>query len=344
MNELASTTPANTYKAHAFRRGMPGVTRGELFLKPGEMLFAYADGALDLNFSAVRLRLGGTNTDQLFFEDPNHPDWTIYTNDLSVLKDPHLAGRADLRPELSKVTEQQKRWSWLLTVVAIGFLVLLGIVGLALSQKSRMVRAIATRIPISWEEDLGDKLYEQVKQSSKMVESDNADLDFVRERLLPVVTNSGFKFRFHVIEDKSINAFAIPGGHVFIHTGLLKAVGRPEELAGVLAHEIAHVTQRHAFRKLIESSGLYLVVQYFLGDATGIMAAIGNSSELLLKQKYSRDFEREADDVGWNYLVQAKIDPRGMLDFFQKLKAEEAKLPAGSGPGWDLLSTHPRRA
>ena len=320
---------------------MPGVTRGELFLKPGQILFAYADGALDLNFSAVRLRLGGTNTDQLFFEDPNHPDWTIYTNDLSVLKDPHLAGRADLRPELSKVTEQQKRWSWLLTVVAIGFLVLLGIVGLALSQKSRMVRAIAMRIPISWEEDLGDKLYEQVKQSSRMVETKNADLDFVRERLLPVVANSGFKFRFHVIEDKSINAFAIPGGHVFIHTGLLKAVGRPEELAGVLAHEIAHVTQRHAFRKLIESSGLYLVVQYFLGDATGIMAAIANSSELLLKQKYSRDFEREADDVGWNYLVQAKIDPRGMLDFFQKLKAEEAKLPAGSGPGWDLLSTHP---
>jgi predicted Zn-dependent protease len=226
-------------------------------------------------------------------------------------------------------------------VVAIGFLVLLGIVGLALSQKSRMVRAIAMRIPISWEEDLGDKLYEQVKQSSRMVETKNADLDFVRERLLPVVANSGFKFRFHVIEDKSINAFAIPGGHVFIHTGLLKAVGRPEELAGVLAHEIAHVTQRHAFRKLIESSGLYLVVQYFLGDATGIMAAIANSSELLLKQKYSRDFEREADDVGWNYLVQAKIDPRGMLDFFQKLKAEEAKLPAGSGPGWDLLSTHP---
>src|ERR1043166_2144754 len=92
----------------------------------------------------------------------------------------------------------------------------------------------------------------------------------------------------------------------------------------------------------MESSGVFFWVRYFfVGDATGILAAIANSSELLLKQKYSRDFEREADDVGWNYLVQAKIDPRGMLDFFQKLKAEEANLPAGSGPGWDLLSTHP---
>src|ERR1044071_2028666 len=121
MNETGST-PANTYKAHAFRRGMPGVTRGELFLKPGQILFAHAEGVLDLDAATVRLRLGGTNTDQLFLEDPNHPDWTIYTNDLSVLKDPHLADRSDLRPELNKVTEQRKRWSRLLTAVAIAFL------------------------------------------------------------------------------------------------------------------------------------------------------------------------------------------------------------------------------
>jgi predicted Zn-dependent protease len=133
-------------------------------------------------------------------------------------------------------------------------------------------------------------------------------------------------------------------GHIFIHTGLLKAADRPEELAGVLAHEMAHITRRHAFRKLIESSGLYLVAQYFFGDATGITAALANSSELLLKQKYSRDFEREADDTGWQYLVEAKIDPRGMIDFFEKLKADEAKSGSGSGTGPDLLSTHPSTA
>jgi predicted Zn-dependent protease len=144
-----------------------------------------------------------------------------------------------------------------------------------------------------------------------------------------------------VIDDTGLNAFAIPGGHVFIHTGLLQVVGRPEELAGVMAHEMAHVTQRHAFRKLIESSGLYLIVQYLFGDATGITAAIANSSELLVRQKYSRDFEREADDVGWSYLQQGDIDPRGMIDFFEKMKVEEAKSPDGSGAAGDLFSSHP---
>ena len=128
MNE---SQPANTYRAHAFRRGISGVTRGELFLKPAQFLFAYSDGSLDLDLKRIRMRLGGTNRDQLFIEDPNHPDWTIYTNDLSVLKDPLLAGRSDLKQELHKVTEQQKRWSRLWTSLAVALLILFGLAGLA---------------------------------------------------------------------------------------------------------------------------------------------------------------------------------------------------------------------
>ena len=341
---MAAEAPqqANTYRAHAFRRGVSGMVAGQLSLTPDHIRFAYDSGSIELPFSTLKTRLGGNNDDQLFLEDPNHPDWTIYTSDLSILKDPLFVGDTRLKTQLEAIGKRQQRWSRVLTALAICFLVFLGLVGLAVSQKGRMVKAIAARVPSSWETQMGDQLYDQIKGSAKEVDASRfGDLDYVKEKLVPAVTNSGFVFKFHVIEEKTVNAFAVPGGHVFIHTGLLKVVSKPEELAGVLAHEMAHVTQRHAIRNLIESSGLYLIVQYFFGDASGLLAAMANSSQLLLKQKYSRDLEREADDVGWSYLVQAKINPRGMIDFFEKMKTEEAKLPVGTGPAWELLSTHP---
>jgi len=126
-----------------------------------------------------------------------------------------------------------------------------------------------------------------------------------------------------------------------VFTGLLRAVERPEELAGVLAHEIAHITERHVLRKTIESLGLVLVLQSLFGDTSGILAVASQGSEFLLQQKFSRDFEREADDVGFRYLVTAKIDPKGMVDFFVKLGKEAEK--AGSTQ-LGLLATHPPTA
>jgi len=94
-------------------------------------------------------------------------------------------------------------------------------------------------------------------------------------------------------------------------------------------------------RKTIESLGLVLVLQSLFGDTSGILAMASQSSELLLQQKFSRDFEREADDVGWRYLVTAKIDPRGMIDFFRKLEKEAAKTGSAQ---LTLLATHPATA
>jgi predicted Zn-dependent protease len=120
----------------------------------------------------------------------------------------------------------------------------------------------------------------------------------------------------------------------------LKAARRPEEVAGVLAHELAHVTQKHGFRKIIESAGLMATIQFLFGDASGMLGVITESSRYLLNQKFSRDFEREADDVGWDCLVVARIDPRGMIDFFKTLKLEQEKsnVPVDAV---SFLSTHP---
>ncbi len=100
---------------------------------------------------------------------------------------------------------------------------------------------------------------------------------------------SRYQYKFHVALDKSVNAFAMPGGFVVVHTGLIQLAESPEELAGVLAHEIQHVEQRHSLRAMAQSLGLYAVLSLLVGDTSGL-ASLGGD---LLKLKFSRNHETE---------------------------------------------------
>jgi len=296
-------------------------------------------GQVELPLAGLRVRVGGHNSEQIFFEHPQQPDWSIYATDPGILKHDALSQNADLADQLRGLRKRGgvgKPLAFIGGVLALLFVLL--IVAL-LSAKGRIVRYLAFRVPVEWEVNLGNSLLEQVKRQGQAAAAPEleAKLKTVTSRLLPVVADSGFTFQFHILDDTNVNAFALPGGNVVVLSGLLTAAKRPEEIAGVLAHEMAHVTERHGFRKIIDTAGLYLLIQTLFGDASGLMSVIANSSEFLLRQKYSRDFEREADDVGWQYLVRAEVDPRGMTDFFRTLlEHEKAGLTL---PG--LLSTHP---
>jgi beta-barrel assembly-enhancing protease len=152
------------------------------------------------------------------------------------------------------------------------------------------------------------------------------------------------------VEDATLNAFAMPGGNVVLHSGLLMAAGSPEEIAGVLAHEIAHVTQRHSIRGILSSAGMFLLVQTLLGDVTGVVAVLADNSAFLMNRSFSRDFEREADAHGWDYLLAANIRPAGMIELFERLEREEERqrekmrdvIPVDAGGGaLQAMSTHP---
>jgi predicted Zn-dependent protease len=203
----------------------------------------------------------------------------------------------------------------------------------------------ARQVPVSVEEQFGEAVFERVQQQTKITNDPRwtAQLEAVTARLLLAATNSGYKFQFHVAEADDLNAFAIPGGHMVVYTGLLKAVKRPEELAGVLAHEMAHVMQRHSLRNLIEALGLSLTVQMLVGDASGLVALASQGSEVLLRERFSRDVERAADDGGWDLLVAADMDPRGMIDFFRTMQSELARnaVTAAADGNLSFLSTHP---
>ena len=116
---------------------------------------------------------------------------------------------------------------------------------------------------------------------------------------------------------------------------------RPEELLGVIAHEVAHVTQKHGIRKAIASAGPFLIFRVFLGgNSRGLAGVVGGASDLLIRQSFSQAYETEADDLGWRTLVAAKIDPRGMTTMFEKLQAHERQQRTGHGVP-QAFASHP---
>lgn len=148
----------------------------------------------------------------------------------------------------------------------------------------------------------------------------------------------GFQFTFTILsDDSSINAFAIPGGHVFVYTGLLREAQNTAEMAGVLAHEIGHITQYHSANRLVAGEVTGLVNQILFGDESNIAKAAASLLENLAFLKFSRNNEFEADSCAAIYTSRVGINPFGISDFFARLKArygDNQKI-------FEPLSTHP---
>jgi predicted Zn-dependent protease len=308
-------------------------------------VFTCADGRVALPLDRLEIKLGGASDRLIFFTHPERPDWSVYSDDHAILSDAHLNAHPAVAALLSGVRGRQRRG--FVTTVAIVLAVLLGLWGLTWL-KGPLARVVADNIPPAVERKIGDTIMAQMKFGGGFI-TDPAvrqDLDALVAPLMHIAAKDGMSFSFHIAQEKEVNAFALPGGHIVIHTALVTAAKTPEEVLGVLAHEMAHVTERHVLRGLIETAGLYLLVDFFLGDVSGLIAVAADQGAFLLSQKFSRDFERAADDVGWDFLILARVDPRGMIDFFRTLKAEQAKLrkdmPLGElENGLAFLSTHP---
>lgn len=167
-------------------------------------------------------------------------------------------------------------------------------------------------------------------------------------RLVSVSSRNQRDFNFFVIQDPSINAFALPGGNIGVHTGLILGAQNESELASVLSHEIAHVTQEHISRMVAAQSQGYWPTLAALGLAllasrsnpNVASAAIASTQALSIQNQlnYTREYEREADRIGYETLIKAGFDSRGMSSFFSKLQRTN-RLYDTSAPAY--LRTHP---
>jgi len=137
--------------------------------------------------------------------------------------------------------------------------------------------------------------------------------------------DDAWKFDLHVVDADITNAFALPGGYIVVYTGLIKKTERPEQLAGVLAHEISHVTQRHGMQRLVEGAGLALIVDGILGNVEGLIALATQVFSVSTASAYSREAETEADIEGLRLLAENGVDTQGMVEFFQILDTDPEK-------------------
>ena len=225
-------------------------------------------------------------------------------------------------------------------------LVLVVLVAAGLGQAAREIKPSGLNF-FSKEQDveLGKEAAKDVEKEVKVVD-DKQLTNYVANLGKRLAANSqapDYPYSFKVIADDSINAFALPGGPIYVHSGLIKAADNEAQLAGVLAHEIGHVALRHSTHQMSKAQ----IVQIPLAIASG---ALGNSGGLLgslsqmgislgvnsLFLKYSRDAEKEADLVGARTMARTGYDPVEMARFFEKLQSE-----GGAGGMPQFFSDHP---
>jgi Zn-dependent protease with chaperone function len=191
---------------------------------------------------------------------------------------------------------------------------------------------------------LGKQLAQEVDRSAKFID-DPVIIEYVNRVGQNLVRNSDAQvpFTIKVIDSDVINAFALPGGFFYVNSGLLLHADEESELAGVMAHEIAHVCARHGTKNATKATMMQLAMIPLIMLGPGGWAGYGiyQAANFLIPVgflKFSRDAEREADYLGLQYMYKAGYDPNSFVSFFEKVEAQEKKQP-GSIP--KVFSTHP---
>ncbi len=308
----------------------------EVWLAPGELLLRVQmpDG------SETPIRWAVTDIAPEVLDDPNHValKYGKYPHQLVQVKDQPAFYDAVLEayPEASLKKPQfhfvlNRGWRQ----IAIGTFVVMGI---ALAGYFLVVPEVAewaaVRMPDEMDASLGEKAYSEMvapmpKDSLRTV----AINEFFRS--LKDVKQQNIKIDV-IQDDKMVNAFALPGGHIVVYSGILSKMQGPDELAALLAHEYAHVEKRHTMRMLLRSTANFVFISIVFSDMNAVSTVLLENMHSLRSLSYNRGLEQEADQRGLEILQANRIDPDGMVRLFQRLKDEHA----GSEPP-AILSTHP---
>src|SRR6266571_8952789 len=191
---------------------------------------------------------------------------------------------------------------------------------------------------------LGAQLHREVTKKFNLTDVGLARVDRLGQRCASASLRPTLSYKFHVIQDREINGFSLPGGHVYVTTALIR-LANDNELGAVLCHEVGHVVARHSL-KTLKKSKEYDDIANSIGDVTGVAGNLARDLGVALGQMvgsgfltiHSRDVEREADFLGVRGMPGAGFDPQGMITMFQKLQRIEEQDSDLSG---SLFSDHP---
>jgi beta-barrel assembly-enhancing protease len=291
-----------------------------------------------VQFSELTVSAGGLNHDQLVAKWTGPTGLrTLYLKNPDVIRafrhaaPNHLSRPLEQAAEQVRSARQRHRMVWSI----VGGTVLALVLGLWFGS-DLLVELAVDRIPIEWEKKLGESAYHDFLARQEVVKEGPA-VEAVNEmahRLAGQIPDNPYTFEVTVVKSDVVNAFALPGGYVVVFTGLMKKAERAEEVAGVLAHELNHVLQRHGLERIVKQLGFVAVVSIVLGNPPGMGGMMKQLGIELMTLKFGRAQETEADVTGLQLLHRAKIDPSGMITFFQRLaEKDEGRV--------EWLSTHP---
>jgi len=196
---------------------------------------------------------------------------------------------------------------------------------------------LATTAPYSLDQTIGSMAAEQFLAGASQC-TNPVVIDAVQEitdRLVSGLDTQYHAVNVYVLDDDQVNAFALPGGYIFVLTGLLKTLQSPEELVGVLGHELGHVVERHGVKRLAQNLWYRVLLLMVVGDMSGIGDVIAVQGFSLAERSFDRGQENESDEFGLELMKKVGYRPGRFPDFFDR-------LDNGGGP--EFLSTHPDSA
>lgn len=241
-----------------------------------------------------------------------------------------LAGAARLRTR-----RKAGRWS---VLAVLGGIAVALVVGAWLLFEWAVDRAVAL-IPPAWEVELGRATAADILAQHDACTDPQLGgaVQELGQRLVGGLGASPYHWRVRVLDSEDVNAFALPGGYLFVNRGLIDKSADGHQVAGVLAHEMQHVVLRHGIRNLVREVGLMLIVYAVVGDAGAVEQLLVGSAADLASMSFSRDQERAADQQGLALVYGAAMDPTGLPRFLRVVEAEEGAVPGALS----FLSTHP---
>jgi Zn-dependent protease with chaperone function len=289
-------------------------------------------------YSLLTVSSGGLDHDQLVVKwGKDATTRTLYVKDPVLIR----AFRAAAPPELThhfeaaaaKVRQARthRRRTWGIVAGSLGAVVLLLWLG-----SDWLVDLAVSRIPVEWEQKLGESAYRDFLAQQDVVKEGLAvaAVEEMMHRLTEQIPDNPYKFEITVVKSDVVNAFALPGGYIVVFTGLMKKAESGEEVAGVLSHEVNHVLQRHGLDRMVKTLGVMAVVTILVGDPQGLAGLMKQVGLELVTLKFGRAQETEADVTGLHLLQRAKIDPAGMIRFFERLSEKDQGR-------MEWISTHP---
>ena len=329
-----------------FGPGLPASGRlARVHVAPEGLL---VDGAPPVDWQRLTAVQGGFDHHQLqltWRDAEGAGPWALVPNDASAQAQLIAQIPEAAVPSLRRWHQAtgSQRWVWRSVVGTLVSLALLAVIGVW--QYDRLMDWATWQIPQSVDEKLGRAVWEQVREEQHLLLDDAPIVGVVRSMGERLTQGSSYAYRWHVAVDDSINAFALPGGTIVVHSGLIQAAGSADELAAVLAHEVAHVERRHPLRGLVNQGTLAAGAALVLGDVSSIVAIMAHQVGALY---YSRAMESEADTLGFHRLRERGIVTAPMLTMFDKLKySHEARAEAAgaraSAPAPAALPRRPRR-